>query len=177
MAVQDAVFELQQASCHLDDLEALLIGDKASDDFALSIPFGHILSHLNMAWHKLAAARNSAGHAHAISWETHSCVIPKLHGEWKLLPGLYANDRAAEVPQTATCRAMVSDLSGWIAALITKLETGAMAGKEASSSFCEAFERFNMAWHSLREHSADLQRHRMLTPNFMLEMQMEQPAA
>lgn len=175
MNIESAAFELDQAHCHLRDLLIHMTDEQVVDDYALSIGFGHVLCHFNMAWHKFVEFHNKVKPGKPVSWDTHSQTIPKFHDGFRLLPGLYARASPATLPQINLCKDMLYKVLTANASLIRILgsHTTALNQETCRGYFSSLIEVLNMAWHALREDRDHLWGYRKLIPNYFFEMRIE----
>lgn len=175
MSTESAVFELDQAYCHLRDLWAHMTGKQAIDDYALSIRFGHVLCHFNMAWHELAEVFDHTSPVKSVSWDTHSQIIPQLDDTFRLLPGLYVGERPAAFPKIGLSRTILRKVLVSTASLIKELSSTSMVISQETcrKRFSRLIEGLNTAWHALREDGDSLRECRKLTPNYFFEMQIQ----
>ncbi|MEY3828917.1 MAG: hypothetical protein RL636_618 [Verrucomicrobiota bacterium] len=174
MSSESAAFELDQGCCHLSELIATLEDGEVSDDHALSIYFGHVLCHFNMAWHELEEIFSPLINDVPVSWDTHSCIIPRLQEGYRLLPGLYFGGSPADSPKVNLCTAMLREVMSSGVSLVKKLNSSSsnLTQEEWRMCFSGLIEGLNMSWHVLREDEKRVRECRMLIPNFNFEMQM-----
>lgn len=90
MSAASTISELEEARVHLQSLIERLSGKSVQEDedFALSIDFGHIIEHINLAWHYRRMSNREADQLSQNSFEKYSKAIPNFGYEMKLLNGL-----------------------------------------------------------------------------------------
>jgi hypothetical protein len=174
MSAESASFELDQGCYHLREIIAILGDGEVSDNHALSIYFGHVLCHFNMAWHELEQFFSPSINDVPVSWDTHSCIIPRLRGGYRLLPGLYLGGRPADSPRVNRCAVMLREVMEAGDFFVKKLNSSSsnLTKEECRIFFSGLIEGLNMSWHILREDEESVRECIMLMPNFNFEMQI-----
>ncbi len=90
MSAVSTIGELNEAQVHIQSLIGRLRASpiQEDEDFALSIDFGHILEHLNRAWHYRRMSEQEVDRLLQENFEECGKSIPNFGFEMRLLSGL-----------------------------------------------------------------------------------------
>jgi hypothetical protein len=169
-------FQLNEARVHLDDLlrEVRARWVDHDEDVAIAIGLGHVLEHLNLAWHYRAKSVEQVSAESQDEFETRCNHVPRLTPGLRLLDGQEVEGQGAE-ETTPQARWWYRPWTWWAQApgnpvMIAELEEARRALMQLCSRLAatdpddrvlaggliEVYGHLNLAWHWRRKSASQV---------------------
>jgi hypothetical protein len=176
MPCVETSFQLNEARVHLDGLlrEVRARWVDEDEDISIAIGLGHVLEHLNCAWHYRAKSVEEVSAESQEEFEAQCCLVPHLTSGLNLIEGQDVEGQGVHVTPTKV-RWWYRPWTWWAHApgnpvMIAELEKAQLALKKLRSQvaainlddrvlaagLAEAYGHLNLAWHLRRKSSAQV---------------------
>lgn len=171
MTGAESSFQLHEARVHLDDMlreiRARWVGQ--DEDISIAIGLGHVLEHLNLAWHYRSKSVEQVSAESQEEFEAQGCLVPRLTPGLRLLEGQDIEGQGAEETPTPV-RSWYLPWTWWAQApgnpvMIAELESARLKLRQLHSrvaptglddrslatGLAEVYGHLNLAWHWRRK--------------------------
>ncbi len=167
-------FQLHEARVHLDGMlrEIRARWVDQDEDVSIAIGVGHILEHLNLAWHYRCKSVEQVSAESQEEFEVRCCLVPRLTPGLRLLEGQDIEGQGAEEtppPVRLWCRpwtwwaqapgnpVMIAELEKARRALTqlrSQLAATGLDDRVLAAGLVEVYGHLNLAWHWRRKSAA-----------------------
>jgi C4-dicarboxylate-specific signal transduction histidine kinase len=167
-------FQLHEAQVHLDgmlrDVRARWVDQ--DEDVAIAHGLGHILEHLNLAWHYRCKSVDQVSAESQEEFEAQCCLVPRLTPNFRLLEGQDVEGQGAEETPTPVRRwyrpwtwwaqapgnpVMIAELEEArraLTQLLSQLKATDPDDRVLAGGLIEVYRHLNLAWHWRRKSAA-----------------------
>ena len=167
-------FQLNEARVHLDGIlrEVRARWVDRDEDVAIAHVLGHVLEHLNLAWHYRSKSVEQVSAESQEAFEAQGRLVPRLTGGFRLLAGQDIEGQGAEEtppPVRRWCRpwtwwaqapgnpVMIAELEEArraLTQLLSQLKATDPDDRVLAGGLIEVYRHLNLAWHWRRKSAA-----------------------
>lgn len=174
MTSAETSFHLHEARVHLDGMlrEIRARWVDQDEDVAIAIGLGHVLEHLNLAWHYRSKSVEQVSAESQEEFEAQGCLVPRLTPGLRLLEGQDIDGQGAEEAPTPVRRwyqpwtwwaqapgnpVMIAELENArlkLTHLLSQVAATGLDDRVLAAGLVEVYGHLNLAWHWRRKSAA-----------------------